>query len=204
MNTTEQMQLNLENHRRIYHQRTIDAGRYFIEHPLLDYERKLAQIALDECKSKQEWQTASTDDMRISATGVITHKSAHELYERYQHKIWLSYAAEQWFTNQIKQCEEKLQNITTENISNRRKQNKLKHWQERRLLYRIKLNTQILTSNRYERLLKKWLGICKKIRVCEIYQEIQSERHGNGHRYGFNPNMQSRETATDMFSDFEW
>ena len=72
MNIAQQMQLNLENHRRIYHQRTIDAGRYFIEHPLLDYERKLAQIALDECKSKQEWQTASADDIRISATGVMT------------------------------------------------------------------------------------------------------------------------------------
>ena len=47
----------------------------------------------------------------------------------------------------------------------------------------------------------KWLGVIQKIRIADIAKEIKCERGGNGNKYGFNPNMSSRETATDMFQE---
>lgn len=60
---------------------------------------------------------------------------------------------------------------------------------------------QTRKTDRYERLIYKWLGICEIIHQADIAHEIAVERKGMGNKYGFNPNMQSRDTATGVFED---
>ena len=55
--------------------------------------------------------------------------------------------------------------------------------------------------HRLEFLVRKWRSICEAIRVADIKKTIAEERSGHGNKYGFNPNMQSRETATDIFTE---
>lgn len=199
--TQQTLQENLSKFRQEYRQRTLESGKHFIECRHQDYDRKLAEIALDKCKSKKEWQDMEADDQRTKATGHMTELSAEELMERYIDKTNLSYNAEQWFMEQIKLCEKELAYIAITNISERKKHNKITHWQERRTGYLVKLHVQIHKTHRLESFALKWCGIYHKIKLANIAKEIAAERKGVGNKYGFNPNMQSRETATGIFED---
>lgn len=199
--TKETLQRNLAKFKQEHRQATLESGKHFIEYRHKDYDRKLAENALNQCKSKQEWRDMEADDQRPKATGIMTQRSAEELMERCVNKANISYNAEQWFMNQIKLCEEALAEITDANISERKKHNKIKHWKERRTEYLVKLDVQIHKTHRFEALATKWRGIFEQIKTAAIAREIAAERAGHGNKYGFNPNMQSRATATGIFTD---
>ena len=103
--------------------------------------------------------------------------------------------------SEIRKCEQEIAKIEQSNESARRKHNKLVHWQTRRQNYLVKLHVQTIKTDRFEHLVTKWRGICEQIRIAEINREIRAERTGIGNTYGFNPNMQDRETATGIFTD---
>ncbi len=199
--TEQELANNLQTHRQEYSEKLIDSGRYFVQSPHTDYEKKLIQIALANAKSKQVWQDMEADDMRIKATGFMTHKNASELLERYLDKIQLSYKAEKWFQHQIYICNTKISAIAATNIPAHKKENKITHWKSRRTGFVVSLAVQIEKTNRFEFLATKWRGICEQIRLAEIKREIRLEKQGTGNKYGFNPNMQSRDTAIDIFED---
>lgn len=201
--TPQELDENLQKHHKQYREKLGDSGRHFVQTPHIDYEKQLIQIALANAKSKQDWQNAEADDMRMQATGQMTHKNASELLDRYLEKIQRSYKAEAWFQNQITICDKKLSEIIASNIPAHKKSNKIKHWKSRRTGFVVNLAVQIEKTNRLEFLVTKWRGICEQIRLAEINKEIRQEKQGIGYKYGFNPNMQSRETATDIFNDFE-
>ena len=192
---------NLLNFQKEYRQHLLGMGKNYMEYRDKAYERQLAKLATERCKSKKEWQDMEADDQRMMATGVMTYKSAQELLERYIDKINLSYKAEQWFMNQIVICDDKLKQISCADIPARKKRNKLNHWQARKTGYVLQLSLQAYKTNRLEALVTKWRGICEKIKTADIAREIAAERAGNGNKYGFNPNMQSRDTATGIFED---
>jgi len=193
---------NLEKSRKDHRQRTLESGRHFIDCRHKEYDRKLVEIALAQCKSKEDWHDMEADDQRMMATGVMTHRSAQDLLERYVDKINQSYKAELWYTAEIRKCEQEIAKIEQSDISAKRRHNKLEHWQARKLNYLVNLCTQTIKTDRFERLVTKWRGICEKIRIAEIAHEIRNERAGHGNKYGFNPNMQDRETATGIFTDY--
>lgn len=199
--TEQTLRDNLVAAQREHRQRTLESGRHFIEYCHKEYDRKLADIALGQCKSKKEWRDMEADDQRMMSTGVMTHKSAQELLERYTDKINRSYQAERWYMSEIRKCEQEIAKIEQSNESARRKHNKLVHWQTRRQNYLVKLHVQTIKTDRFEHLVTKWRGICEQIRIAEINREIRAERTGIGNTYGFNPNMQDRETATGIFTD---
>ena len=201
--TQQTLQENLLKFRKEYRQKTLKSGKYFIACRHQDYDRKLTEIALNNCKSKKEWQDMEADDQRTKASGIMTELSAEELMERYADKTNLSYKAEQWFMDQIKLCEKKLIEIASSNIPERKKHNKSTHWQDRRTGYLVNLDVQIHKTHRFEKLALKWCGIYHKIKLANIDKEIAAESAGHGNKYGFNPDMQSRDTATGIFSDFE-
>lgn len=199
--TKQTLRANLAKSRQEHLRHTLESGRHFIECRHKEYDRKLVDIALVQCKSKKEWQDMEADDQRIMATGVMTHKSAQELLERYIDKINRSYQAERWYMAEIRKCEQEIAGIEQSDSSARRKHNKLGHWQTRRQNYLVKLHVQTIKTDRFEHLVTKWRGICEQIRIAEINREIRAERTGIGNTYGFNPNMQNRETATGIFTD---
>lgn len=199
--TEQTLRDNLAKAQHEHRQRTLESGRHFIDCRHKEYDRKLADIALGQCKSKKEWQDMEADDQRMMSTGVMTHKSAQELLDRYIDKINRSYQAEHWYMSEIRKCEQEIAKIEQSNESARRKHNKLVHWQTRQQNYLVKLHVQTIKTDRFECLVTKWRGICEKIRIADIAREITAERLGVDNKYGFNPNMQDRETATGIFTD---
>lgn len=170
---------------------------------LSEYEEKLLNRALEELKTKKEWQDLEADDIRHKATGVMPQTSAFELLERYQNKIQRTYKTEDWFKDKIDECDIVIAETNTWKTNSKRKTNKLKHWQGERVKFEAKYREHTEKSNRYERLIYKWASICEQIKQADIAKEIQEERKGNGNKYGYNPFMQSRETATGVFEDYE-
>lgn len=130
----------------------------------------------------------------------MTTMGVEELLERYKLKIQNAYRAEIWFTTQLKKCQAKLDELRSQ-PQTKSSRNKIKHWTERKITYELGLASQIDKTNRYESLIMKWLGVIQKIRTADVAKEIKYERRGNGNKYGFNPNMASRETATGMFHE---
>jgi len=192
---------NLAKFRLEHYQRTLESGRYFIDCRHKEYDQKLADIALAQCKSKKEWQDMDADDQQTLATGIMTYRSAQELLDRYIDKINQSYKAEQWYMAEIRKCDNEITKINQLNCSARRKHNKSQHWLNRKTGYLINLHVQTIKTARFEHLINKWRGICEKIRTADISHEIRAERNGCGNKYGFNPNMQDRATATGLFTD---
>ncbi len=202
--TEQELANNLQTHRQEYSEKLNDSGRHFVQSPYTDYEKKLIQIALANAKSKQEWQDMEADDMRMKATGFMTHKNASELLDRYANKIQNAYKSEKWFQRQIDICNTKISEIAASNMPAHKKENKITHWKSRRTGFVVSLAVQIEKTNRFEFLATKWRGICEQIRLAAIKREIRLEKQGVGNKYGFNPNMQSREDATGVFNEFEY
>lgn len=86
------------------------------------------------------------------------------------------YRTEQWYLAQIAECDAKIAEIKTWKTENKSKANRLSHWTGRHVMLEMCYAAQIKKTDRYERV-------------------------GHGNKYGFNPNMQSRETATGIFED---
>lgn len=170
---------------------------------LKQYEQRILTHALADLKNRQEWHDLEADDIRHGTTPGMYHIDALSLLERYQAKIQTSYRVEQWYLAQIAECDKRLAEIKTWQTGNKSKANRLNHWTARRVMLETGYSNQIKKTDRYERLIYKWLGICDAIRQADIAREITAERAGRSNKYGFNPNMQSRDTATGMFSDFE-
>lgn len=168
---------------------------------LKQYEACILAHALVDLKHRHEWQDLEANDIRHDTKTGILHMDAMSLLERYQAKIQTSYRAEQWYLTRIAECDTHIVEIKTWKTQNKSKFNRLNHWIGRRIMLDEKYNTQVKKTNRYERLIYKWLGICEMIHQTDIAREITAERAGHGNKYGFNPNMQSRDTATDIFED---
>lgn len=168
---------------------------------LKHYEQRILAHALADLKNRQEWRDLEADDIRHNTTLGMRHMDAMSLLERYQAKIQSAYRAEQWYLAQIAECNTKITEIKTWQTGNKSKSNRLSHWTGRRVMLETGYAIQTQKTNRYERLIYKWLGICDIIRQADIAKEITAERKGIGNKYGFNPNMQSRATATGIFED---
>lgn len=204
---------NLRKERDWRKEQTRDAGKFAAYCPLEAYRQKLADIALVNCKSRAEWQNADGISFNLdTSNGVMVHKSACELLERYQNKATSAFHTIQWYAAQIKHCDEEIEkwqkqiaelNHMHRPRAQRSAQNKLKHWRERHLMLEIQMSKAVQKNNFLEQKVMKWMGITEKIKIAAIAREIRKEIDGCGNKYGFNPNMQSRETATDIFSDFE-
>lgn len=163
------------------------------------YEQKFIQTALNDAKHKKEWQQMEADDIRIRADGKIKQRDAFELLDRYENKIQRCYKTEQWFLEQMEICDQKILELQNSNLPLQRKHNKITHWRERKTGYDVNYYLLIQKMHRLEFLVRKWRSICEAIRVADIKKTIAEERSGHGNKYGFNPNMQSRETATDVY-----
>lgn len=168
---------------------------------LKQYEQRILARALATLKHRQEWRDLEADDIRHNTTPGMRQMDAIPLLERYQAKIQSSYRTEQWYLDKIAECDERITEIKTWKTETKSKANRLNHWTKRRVMLETRYALQTKKTNRYERLIYKWLGICDVIRRADIAREIATERAGNGNKYGFNPNMQSRETATGIFTD---
>ena len=173
----------------------------FLERFQREYEQKFIQTALNDAKHKKEWQQMEADDIRMRADGKITQLTATELLERYSNKIQHTYKTEQWFLKQIEICNQKILELQNSNLPPQRKHNKITHWRERKTGYDVNYYLLIQKMHRLEFLVREWRSICEAIRVADIKKTIAEERSGHGNHYGFNPNMQSRETATDIFTE---
>lgn len=171
--------------------------------PLVDYEQRLQERALKELRTTKEWHHLEAEDIRWRALGAMRHMSAEELLERYTKKIQQSYKAEAWHQQQISQCNIKIAELETWQTQCKTKERRLQHWRKRRICSELALQKHTAVTNRYEKLITKWRSIVHQLRETDIAREIAAERNGNGNKYGFNPNMQSRATAIGMFSDFE-
>lgn len=168
---------------------------------LKHYEQRILTHALANLKNRQEWRDLEADDIRHNTTPGMRQMDAIPLLERYQAKIQSAYRAEQWYLAQIAECDKRIAEIKTWQTWNKSKSNRLTHWTGRRIMLETGYATQIKKTDRYERLIYKWLGICDTIHQAYIAHEIAAERRGIGNKYGFNPNMQSRDTATGIFED---
>lgn len=200
--TAPELKANLAKFRQEYHQKTLESGRHFIDCRHKEYDQRLAQIALDKCKSRKEWQDMEADYKCVPDWLVITHISAQEALELYNDKVNRSYKAEQWYMSEIRKCEQALLDISQSAESEKRKYNKTEHWQARKQNYLIKLHVQVAKTHKLEALVMKWRGVREKIRIADIAKEIKAERAGKGNKYGFNPNMQDRASATGVFTDY--
>ncbi len=168
---------------------------------LKSYNEQLLAKALKELKSKQEWRDLEADDIRHRATGVMPMMCAYDLIDRYKDKIQHAYRAEDWYLKELAVCDEKIASLEAWQTTDKAKARKLKHWHERMVGLDVKYNLQIRKTHRYEALIKKWRGIAEAIYQADIAREITAERAGHGNKYGFNPNMRSRETATGVYTD---
>ena len=168
---------------------------------LKSYKERLVAKALEELKSKQEWRDMEANDIRHKASGAMREMKAYDLLDRYIAKIQRSYKAEYWYHKELDACDERLASLEDWLIPTKSKARRLKHWHERRIALELKYNAQIQKTHRYESLINKWRGIAEVIYQADIAKEIAAERNGDGNKYGFNPNMQSRGTATDMHTN---
>lgn len=193
---------NLDQFRREHRQQIRESGKHFINYRHKEYDQKLAEIALENCKSKKEWQDMEADYNSVPDWLVTTQISAQESLERYIDKINRSYAVEIWYEQEITKCEQAINKINNDNnVTEKSRNNKITHWQKRKVNYLIKLHVQITKTNKLEALVMKWRGVCEKIRISDIAKEIKAEKLGVGNKYGFNPNMHDRTSATDMFDE---
>jgi hypothetical protein len=208
--TPEDLRRNLAADRKRRREKMLDSGRHFDSSPVRDYEQKIAQIADANCKTPTEWRNAEADDMRHSATGVMVHKSAGELLERYRGKIQSVYRTEQWYEQQIGECEARiaeLQKQIVELVQTRRRrtlrgaQNKLRHQRARLAGLQCNLMRHWGKERRLEQKSMKYAGIMEKIKTADVARQIRAERGGVGNKYGFNPHAADRETAEIMFTD---
>lgn len=167
------------------------------------YEEKLLKRALRELRDKKEWQDLEADDIRVKATGIMTQMSAFALLEHYRDKIQHSYKSEDWFKNKLEECDKVIEATSTWQYNSKKKANILKHWRSERVRFDLGYYRAINKSNRYERLIRKWESICYQIELADVAKEIEAEKRGIGNKYGFNPFMQSRATATGVFTDGE-
>lgn len=170
---------------------------------LKSYNERLLAKALKELKSKKEWQDLEADDIRHKTSGCMPSMSAYALVDRYRNKIQHSYKAEDWYRKELDACDAQIASLEGWQTTAKSKARRLKHWRERRVGLDVGYHLQIRKSHRYEALIYKWRGITDAIYQADIAKEIAAERNGYGNKYGFNPNMQSRETATGIFSDFD-
>lgn len=168
---------------------------------LLAYEKRIVERALKNLRSKKEWQDLEAEDVRHGTKAGMYHMGAYELLDRYKNKIQTSYRAEKWFYNKIQECNKIIVELKTWQTKNKARQNRIQHWQERRLMFELKHCDQVKKSNRYENLIFKWLSICETIKQADIAKEIKAEREGVGNKYGFNPKMQLRETSEYVFNE---
>lgn len=168
---------------------------------LRKYEQRILVHALADLKNRQEWRDLEADDIRHGTAPGMRHMGATSLLERYRAKIQSAYRAEQWYLAKIAECDAKIAEIKTRKTENKSKANRLSHWTGRHVMLEMCYAAQIKKTDRYERLIYKWMGICEMIHQADIAKEIATERAGHGNKYGFNPNMQSRETATGIFED---
>lgn len=168
---------------------------------LKQYEQRILTHALVNLKHRQEWRDLEANDIRHNTTPGMHHMDATSLLERYQAKIQSSYRAKQWYLTRLAECDAKIAELATWQTMNKSKDHRLKHWRERRVMLESKYAIQTKKADRYERLIYKWLSICEMIHQADIGREITAERAGHGNKYGFNPNMRSRETATGIFED---
>lgn len=183
-------------------------GRHLARSPVFEPINKLKQhdgrilaYALADLKNRQEWRDLEADDIRHNTKPGMYHMDAISLLERYQTKIQSAYRAEQWYLAQIAECDAKIAEIKTWQTRNKARDNRIKHWTERRIMFESKYAIQTKKTDRYESLIYKWLSICEMIHQDDIAREITAERAGHGNKYGFNPNMRSRATATGIFED---
>ena len=176
------------------------------------YENHIAKINASteqNCKSKQEWR-----DEEIFYTKnefyPLRHKSAEELQERYQSRLYHYQKSEDNILQKIKETEERITELTYQ-ISVlekqhfprklKRKQNKLA-WAKKRLfeLERYLFDNK-KKQRRYEYLFNKWNGIIQKIILANITLRISEEKKGNiAPYYGFNDN---RETSKYIHEDYK-
>ncbi len=196
------LKCNLERFRLEHRQKTQENGKHFISCRHKEYDQKLVEVALANCKSKKEWQDMEADYRAVPDWLVVTQISAQESLEMYLDKINRSYKAENWYMQEIEKCEQAIDKINNDNaISEKSRNNKLNHWQTRKVNYLIKLHVQVVKTKRLEVLVMKWRGVCEKIRVADIAKEIRLEKQGKGNKYGFNPNMRDRASAIDVFDE---
>lgn len=204
--TPEEMAETLETQRQ-------DRIAHTVRHlntPLENYELKIAKIAESECKTPAQWQNEEAEDIRINALGDMTHRSAGECLERYQLKIQMAYKNENRIQSEInryltiiQEKEKLIAELSPTGYKNRLRsaRNKLEHAKGCKVILECELAKQSLKTQRYERLIMKWIGINEKLTFAHIKQEITDEKAGIGNKYGYNPKAQSRETAEIMFQD---
>lgn len=168
---------------------------------LAAYEEKLLKRALKELKTKQEWRDLEADNIRVKATGAMNQMSAFALLDRYKDKIQHTYKSEAWFKAKMDECDKVIAETNAWKTDSKKKFNILKHWRNERVRFKLGYWRAIQKSNRYERLIRKWESICYQIELADIAKEIEAEKRGIGNKYGYNPFMQSRETAIGIFED---
>lgn len=177
---------------------------------LENYGLKVATVAEQECKTPAQWRNEEAEDIRINALGAMTHRSAGECLERYQLKIQMAYNNEKRIQSEInrylaiiQEKEKLIAELSPTGYKNRLRsaRNKLEHAKGCKVILECELAKQSLKTQRYERLIMKWIGINEKLTLSHIKQEIKAEKAGIGNKYGYNPKAQSRETAEIMFQD---
>lgn len=168
---------------------------------LAGYENQILNRAMKELKHRQDWQNLEAEYTCHSAHGVPRHTSAAELLERYKVKIQRCYRAIDRHLLELHKCDVKIAELNQWPGDCKSKRNRLIHWRGQRVIHDNKCEEYTRKANKYEKLLYKWMGICEQLRLAYINKEIELERNGDGNLYGFNSNMQSRETAAEMFTE---
>lgn len=202
----------LQKERELRERKTTEDGRFYGGPDQL-WLSMLKDYAMRHCKSRKKWQAESVNGTGLDRSrGIMAHKCAQELSDKYQNRAAAAHQTCQNYIAKIKQCDEQIENL--ENIqqelnrysSHRARksvQNKLTHWRGRR----VGLENQLAEFEQKEKYFKeefiKWLGVIEKIKLALIKREICKDKSGRSNKYGFNPNIQSRETATGVFCDFD-
>lgn len=169
--------------------------------PLANYEQRLQERALKELRTTKEWHDLEAEDIRHGTFGAMRHMSAGELLDHHNKKIQQCYKAITWHQNKITECDNKIAELNTWATDCKAKANRLQHWRNRRIKFDIAIQKHTDLAHRHERLINKWRGIVHQLHEAYFAKEIAAEKRGFRKRYGFNPNMQSRGTATDIFED---
>lgn len=171
------------------------------------YENYLSSVAEQNCKSIQDWQ----DEEIYSGGGKFDarrHKSAMELKDRYQLKLYHYTKAEEIILNKIKFYEARKQELQNQIIlyENNNYKLRLKRAKNRLLwakktLFELNYKLTHLQSkiSRYEYLSMKWRGIVEKILIASVAVEIWNEKHCvSAPKYGFGPD---RDTTPFLHED---
>lgn len=168
---------------------------------LANYEQRLQERALKELRTAKEWHDLEAEDIRHGTFGAMRHRSAEELLDYHNNKIQQCYKAITWHKNKITECDNKITELNTWTTDCKAKENRLNHWRKCRIHFDIAVQKHTDLAHRHERLINKWRSILHQLHEAYIAKEISAEKCGVGNRYGFNPNMQSRDTATGIFTE---